>query len=89
MADTLFLFSSYSVTAASAVVLIAAAVILIISASAAVVIVACKNEDKDDKKNPVAVASVTEEHSQNLPSLLSLYTMKENKKGDKSKKHLQ
>ena len=75
MTDTLFLFSSYSVTAASAVVLITAAVILIISASAAVVIVACKNEDKDDKKNPVAVASVTKKHSVDPLSHLPLHLM--------------
>lgn len=61
-----------SVTAASAVVLIASAVVLV----AASVVVACKNEDKDDEKNPVTVASVvTKKHLPDLLSHLPLHTM--------------
>ena len=43
---------------ATAVVLIAATAVVLIAIS----VVACKNENEDDEKNPVAVASVTEEH---------------------------
>ncbi len=57
----------------------AAATVVLITATAAVVgvliaasVVACKNKNKDDEKNPVAVASVTKEHSPDLPSHLSL-----------------
>lgn len=67
----------YSVTAASAVVLIAAAtaaVSLVVSASA-VAVVARKNEDENDEKNPVAVASVTKKHSVDLLSHLPLHLM--------------
>ena len=51
-------FFCYLVAAAATAVLITATAVVLITAS----VVACKNENEDDEKNPVAVASVTEEH---------------------------
>ena len=59
-----------SVTAASAVVLIASAIVLIAAS-----VIACKNEDKDDEENPVAVATVAEEHLVCPLSYLPLHIM--------------
>ena len=66
-----------SVASASAVVLIAA----VASAAAAVLVagavVTCENENEDDEKNPVAVASVTKEHSVDPLSHLPLHNTRE------------
>ena len=59
-----------SVAAASAVVLIAAAAVSLIEA-----VITCENKDKNDEKNPVAVASVTKKHSVDLLSHLPLHHM--------------
>ena len=59
-----------SVAAASAVVLITAAVVSLIEA-----VITCENKDKNDEKNPVAVASVTKKHSVDPLSHLPLHNM--------------
>ncbi len=73
-----FLFSCYLllVAAAATVVLITAAVIVLVAAS----VIACEYKNKDDEKDPIAVASVTEEHSNNLLSHLPLHNMKDTQK---------
>ena len=60
-----------SVTAASAVVVLITAAAVLIAAS----VVACENENKDDEENPVAVATVAEEHLVCPLSYLPLHTM--------------
>ena len=62
--------SYISVTAASAVVLITAAAVCLI-----VAVITCENKNKDDEKNPVAVASVTKKHSFYPLSHLPLHHM--------------
>ena len=73
------IFIQLVTAAATVVVLIAAAVVCILVAAS---VVACENENKDDEENPVAVASVTKEHSPDLLSHLPLYTMKGNGKSE-------
>lgn len=58
-----------SVATAAAVVLITAAVVCVLIAAS---VVTGENEDKDDEKNPIAVAAVTEEHQADLLSPLPI-----------------
>ena len=61
-----------SVAAASAaVILITTAAVVLIAAA----VIACENENKNDEENPVAVASVTEEHLVSPLSYLPLHIM--------------
>ena len=68
-----YLFICLSVTAAAtAVVLITAAAVVLVAS-----VITCKHKDKNDEKNPIAVASVTKKHFPDLLSPLPLHNMKE------------
>ena len=57
-----FFISCYLVAATSAAVVLITAASAVVALIDADTVVAGKNKDKDDEKNPVAVASVTKEH---------------------------